>query len=136
MSLIKRKTVEINGARVTVRSSTGWTATDRHAVMRDLYRSLGKLNEKRKVYEVGPRLEERIEVLGMLIAQTESVEGDLGFAWPGETATDDELRAVHEGIDGLPADAVLQWIQAINLVDKAPGNPDLAPEADETVNPK
>lgn len=131
MGLIKHKTIEIEGAQVTVRSSDGWTDTDRVAVMRDLFRALGTLSADKTRYEVGSRLEQRIGVLATLIVHTESVAGDLGFVWPGEAASAAELVAVYNGIASLSSDAVDQWVQAVIDCDKTPGDEELAPEVDE-----
>lgn len=132
MSMIKRKTIEIGGARVTVRSADGWTDIDRRAVLRDLVEALGTLSADGKRYDLGSKLRDRVAVFAACVIQTETVEGDLGFAWPGEAATTSELIAAFACVSLLPPGAIEQWLEAIDSVDQSPGDPDLSPEVDET----
>lgn len=128
MSLIQRKTFEINGAHVTVRSSSGFTESKRQAVMHSLFRALGTLDEDKKVYIVSDDLIIPLAMFSTFVVHTEKIEGDLGFEWPSAGADGETLKAALFAFDEcMPPGADTKWSQAIEECDTPPSDPDLRP---------
>lgn len=112
-------TLESGVVQVTVHTDTGDDFFDRQIV----YATVGfDTSDPRQVYRWGN--------FARALSQSVIV-GDLGFLWPAVTDKREVLQAARDYFGALPSDAVRQWIEAIDDVDRAPGNPDLAPELSE-----
>lgn len=111
------KTVEIGGVRVTVRRRTVKDRLQERMV-------LIALNNDGSSYPA--------RLFARFVAQTESVEGDLGFPWPDTAASDDELRAAFAAwMDFGDMDVFEAWEDALYTVDRVHTEPELRPDADE-----
>lgn len=132
-SIVNRKTVEVGKARVTVRSSSAWVLADADVVRNKMILALGEEVEEdgTKLYRVSDIEAGRLAVFILLVVNTEKTEG-LGFKWPLPSAGAAELVEAYRQLgDNLTALQLEAWQNAIQEVDRPPGDPDLAPGAEK-----
>lgn len=130
--IVNRKTFHIRDAKVTVRSSSAWTMTDAETVRIKMIRTMGhEIDDNGKaVIRVTDIEAGRLGPFVLMLVNTESVEGSLGFNWPLPSAPGEELvKAYHELGNCLNVNEVELWVSTLEEVDLPPGDPDLFPEA-------
>ena len=67
------------------------------------------------------------DLYAMIVTQTVSVEGELGFDVPPPGADADTLKAGADALLDADADLMMRWEAAIREADAPPNDPDLLP---------
>lgn len=122
------KTFEVvNGdcrATVTVKTETGFAAIDRMTaeVSLGVYDAddTGKL-------KLSGREWTRRKQFATAWSQSEIVDGNLGFEWCDAPFDSDAMMACYEAWGALPGPVVMTWLNAVNMVDIPPNDPELLP---------
>jgi hypothetical protein len=115
---VGENTFEWKDAKITVHTQTGLDELDTDIV---LYK-LGSPTDLVGSYHA--------RTFARILTQSE-VKGDLGFPWPQRSADGEALKVGMAGLLAATGGLVKRWVSELNNVDIAPGDPDIAPGADE-----
>lgn len=128
--IVTRRTFEIGDAQITVRNSTAWIMADAETVHDKLVRAMGKDADDNgvPVVRVDDIAAGRIAKFVMMVCNTETVDGYLGFPWPAPGAPAMELVAGLQAVgDCLDVGELELWLSEIRAADEPPGDSDLFP---------
>jgi hypothetical protein len=127
------KTVNINGARVTVGAGDGWSIV----IARMLWLKVIQMhnaNHKEQVYKVGDlgsAAYQKYLSFVDLVQYTEEIDGDLGMEWP---TADSDIEELWKAFNALPGAVdqidMIDWLDAIREVQRGPGDEELKPDVD------